>query len=124
VRKQKAGDGRHAIRACWDLLLGATDKVVVFDEGEDLEYEERLLWQALSNIDPERDIERGLHIETIPWGTERVRVHPHRIGVDATKKLREEGFERDWPEEQIYPQELLDKVVSRWSSLGLPGRCP
>ncbi|MFO0981337.1 MAG: menaquinone biosynthesis decarboxylase [Planctomycetota bacterium] len=124
VQKQRPGDARRAIRACWDLLLGLTERVVVFDDGESLEREPRLLWLLLSNIDPERDLERSLHVETFPWGGERVRVHPSRLGVDATRKRRDEGFAREWPDEQTYPPELLHRVAGRWRELGLPGQPP
>jgi len=42
-----------------------------------------------------------------------------KMGIDATAKWREEGYQRDWPEEIEMSQETKDLVTNRWKSYGL-----
>jgi 4-hydroxy-3-polyprenylbenzoate decarboxylase len=36
------------------------------------------------------------------------------VGIDATRKWPEEGFNRDWPDEIDMDAATKDKVTSRW----------
>jgi 4-hydroxy-3-polyprenylbenzoate decarboxylase len=47
----------------------------------------------------------------------------HKMGIDATAKLPEEGHPRPWPPPQIMSREIKDLVTSRWEQYGL-GRDP
>ena len=41
------------------------------------------------------------------------------MGIDATKKLPGEGFDREWPDEIRMSPEVVEKIVGLWSQLGL-----
>ena len=110
--------GRDVVAACWELWpeLPVAQRVIVFDHGEDLTNLSRLVWLGLSNIDPERDI--VFDLQPVPGRVPaEYRRHPRRVGVDCTVKTRTDGFDRQWPLEQTYPEELLARVRSRWSKL-------
>ena len=36
------------------------------------------------------------------------------MGIDATTKWREEGYQREWPDEITMSQEIIDLVEQRW----------
>lgn len=112
---------REVIAACWKLWPGlpCAQRVVVFDHGEDLTDLSRLVWLGLSNIDPERDLVFD-HIVEDRDGVTSTRRHPRRIGVDCTVKTRRDGFTRDWPIEQTYPEDLVQRIHANWTALGLP----
>jgi 4-hydroxy-3-polyprenylbenzoate decarboxylase len=42
-----------------------------------------------------------------------------KMGVDATRKLPEEGFAREWPDAIRMDEETRRAVDAKWSSLGI-----
>jgi len=42
-----------------------------------------------------------------------------KVGIDATRKWRSEGFSRDWPREIVMSDEIKELVSRRWSEYGL-----
>jgi 4-hydroxy-3-polyprenylbenzoate decarboxylase len=44
------------------------------------------------------------------------------MGLDATRKLPEEGFVREWPDVITMDDETKRRVDSMWNELGLGGR--
>ncbi|MCG3183970.1 MAG: 3-octaprenyl-4-hydroxybenzoate carboxy-lyase [Planctomycetes bacterium] len=79
---------------------------------------EALVWAALANIDPERDLLFDETPEQVNgrWVLKR---HPRHIAVDATKKDAHDGFERDWPEMQVHPRQVLAKVRALLKAKGI-----
>lgn len=79
---------------------------------------EALVWAALANIDPERDLLFDETPEQVNgrWVLKR---HPRHIAVDATKKDDRDGFERDWPEMQVHPPQVLAKVRALLKANGI-----
>ena len=129
VEKVRPAVPRVTIEALWSLgeregWQRVTERVLVFDADEPLEDAARLLWLALSHIDPERDVLRAGN----PSHDTSLRVlpgwHPRRIGLDVTSKGPADGFARPWPTEQVHPQKLLNKIANHWGAMGLPGDCP
>jgi len=41
------------------------------------------------------------------------------MGIDATKKLPGEGFDREWPDEITMSPEVIARIDEIWSKLGL-----
>ncbi len=37
--------------------------------------------------------------------------------IDATKKTKEEGYAREWPETLSLPKDLVDEVEMKWQAL-------
>lgn len=101
-----------------------TDRVIVLDAPQRLDDPARLLWLLLANIDPQRDVERcgnpsqDASLRHMPgW-------HGRRLGIDATRKTAADGFTRDWPTEQVFPEKVLNKIANHWRELGFPGEMP
>jgi 4-hydroxy-3-polyprenylbenzoate decarboxylase len=101
-----------------------TDRVLVLDAGEPLDDPARLLWLALSHIDPERDLERSGNPHQDASLRHLSGFHRRRLGVDATRKSAADGFMRDWPTEQVFPERLLNKIANHWREMGFPGDMP
>lgn len=79
---------------------------------------EALVWAALANIDPERDLlfdETPVQVD----GRWLLKRHPKHIVVDATKKDARDGFERDWPEMQVHPPQVLERVKELLKGRGI-----
>lgn len=97
--KDGPGEGANVARAATELGVD----VAVTVEGTGDEPLERLVWRALSSVDPSRDI----------------RVIGRRIAVDATVKGPAEGHPREWPAELSHPPEVRAKVEAVARELGL-----
>ena len=41
----------------------------------------------------------------------------NRLGIDVTKKLPEEGYQQNWPEEIEMTSEIKNKVTKKWQTL-------
>ena len=45
------------------------------------------------------------------------------MGIDVTRKWKEEGFERRWPDEILMSADVKKKIDALWPALGIgPGR--
>jgi 4-hydroxy-3-polyprenylbenzoate decarboxylase len=43
------------------------------------------------------------------------------MGLDATRKLPEEGFTREWPGVIVMDEATKQRVTAKWATLGIPG---
>ena len=58
IRKSYPGHARKVMHAIWGLGQAMFTKcIVVVDEDVDVQHPREVLWKALNNIDPQRDIE-------------------------------------------------------------------
>jgi len=121
IRKSYPGHARKVMHALWGLGQAMFTKcVVVFDAEIPIrDYGEAVL-TALNHIDPERDIEfvHGPvetldHASRLPW-------YGSKMGVDATRKWKEEGFQRPWPGPIVMSEGIKSLVTKRWQEYGLP----
>ena len=121
IRKSYPGHARKVMHAIWGLGQAMFTKcVVVFDADVPIrDYGEAVL-TAFNHIDPERDIEfvHGPvetldHASRLPW-------YGSKMGVDATRKWKEEGFARPWPGPIVMSEAVKAQVTRRWAEYGLP----
>jgi 4-hydroxy-3-polyprenylbenzoate decarboxylase len=121
VKKEYPGQAFKVMNALWGQGQMMFAKViVVVDHDVDLSDPVRAWWEALNHIDPARDVifSRGPadaldHAAALPW------LHS-KMGIDGTKKLPEEGFERPWPQRiEMTPEtaEAARKKLARWGLL-------
>lgn len=120
IEKRYPGQARKVINALWGIgLLSLTKAIIVVDKEIDLTDPYRVLWYALGNVDWTRDIiiAKG-PCDELDHATERP-LFGGKIGIDATRKMREEGYERKWPEIVEMDEQVIKKVNEKWASLGL-----
>ena len=77
------------------------------------------MWKVGNNVDPKRDI-------TFVEGPLDVLDHASslpnigsKMGIDATKKWPDEGFNRPWPEEIKMSPEIKALVDKKWKEYGI-----
>jgi len=120
IRKQYPGHARKVMHAIWGLGQAMFTKViVVVDHDVNIHDPSQVTWKALNHIDPERDIE-FVHgpVETLDHAS-RLPLYGSKMGVDATRKWRSEGFTRDWPDEILMSPEVKALVDRRWREYGI-----
>lgn len=111
IDKRYPGHAFKVAKAFWGLgQLMFTKIIVVFDKEVNVQDLREALFYLCANVDPLRDI-------LIVKGPLDVLDHAsNEIGfggkmcIDATKKWKEEGYTREWPEENLLPKEVIKKA--------------
>ena len=120
IRKRYPGHARKIMNAIWGLGQAMLCKcIVVLDEGTNLQHYGEVLWKALNHIDPERDIQFTLGPVDSLDHSSRQPDFGSKMGVDATRKWPQEGFQREWPDEILMTEEVKRRVDALWPNLGL-----
>jgi len=120
IDKQYPGHARKIMHAIWGTGQAMFTKcVVVVDADVNIHDYGYVSWKVMNNIDPERDIEFVMgpvetldHVSRLPW-------YGSKMGIDGTKKWKEEGFTREWPDEIVMSNEIQDLVTKKWKDYGL-----
>ncbi|MBK7927364.1 MAG: menaquinone biosynthesis decarboxylase [Bryobacterales bacterium] len=120
IRKTYPGQARKVMHAIWGLGQAMFSKViVVVDEEVDVQNVSTTAWQALNNIDPQRDIEFVMGpVDSLDHAS-RLPNYGSKMGVDATRKWPEEGFTRRWPGVITMAPEVRARVDDLWKKAGL-----
>jgi len=120
IKKSYPGQARKVIHALWGLgQMMFTKVIVVVDDNVDVHSIPEVLFHMLNNIDPKRDV---FFVEGPVDTLNHAAPQPNfgsKMGIDATRKMREEGHPREWPDEQVIPSELRERIKARWKELGL-----
>jgi 4-hydroxy-3-polyprenylbenzoate decarboxylase len=120
MRKSYPGHARKLMHAVWGMGQAMFSKViVVVDEDVDVQNVSEVAWRALNNIDPQRDIEFVMGPVDSLDHSSRLPNYGSKMGVDATRKWKEEGFTRPWPEVIRMPDDLKARVDELWRRAGL-----
>ncbi len=120
IRKSYPGHARKVMHAIWGLGQAMFTKcIVVVDDDVDVQNPREVVWKALNHIDPERDIEFVLGpVDSLDHAS-RLPNFGSKMGVDATRKWREEGFARPWPDVIRMTPEVKRRVDVLWQRAGL-----
>jgi 4-hydroxy-3-polyprenylbenzoate decarboxylase len=120
IRKSYPGHARKVMHAIWGLGQAMFSKcIVVVDEEVDVQNASEVAWKALNNIDPERDIQFVLGpVDSLDHAS-RLANYGSKMGVDATRKWKEEGFARPWPDVIRMPESIRTRVDDLWKRAGL-----
>ncbi len=119
IRKRYPGHARKVIAGLWGLGLMMLAKcIVVMDEWVDVQNLEQAAWQALGNVDWSRDV--VIVDGPVDHLDHASRHHSFggKIGIDATAKRPEEGYERGWPERIQMDSATRQRIDALWVELG------
>lgn len=119
IDKRYPGHARRIMHALWGMgQMSFTKMIVVVDKWVDVQNPGEVVWRIGNNVDPKRDIvivEGPLdvleHASDIP-------AYGGKMGIDATKKWKSEGFLREWPDEIVMSEEIKRLVDKRWKEYG------
>jgi 4-hydroxy-3-polyprenylbenzoate decarboxylase len=122
IRKRYPKHAQQVMHAIWGAgLLSLAKLIVVVDADCDVHDYREVAWRALGNVDYAHDLLLTTgpvdHLDHASyqqfWGG--------KIGVDATRKLPGEGYQRagGWPAEAVMSASVVSKVDSRWTEYGL-----
>jgi 4-hydroxy-3-polyprenylbenzoate decarboxylase len=120
IDKRFPGHARKTMHAIWGMgQMMFTKTIVVLDADVELRNLGEVLWRALTAIDPERDVQivQG-PVDELDFAS-RLPCYGSKMGIDATRKWKEEGFERLWPDQIRMSPEVVRRVDEIWDSLGI-----
>ncbi|MFH0974914.1 MAG: menaquinone biosynthesis decarboxylase [Spirochaetota bacterium] len=119
IDKKFPGQAKKAIHALWGLgQMSSTKFIAVFDRDIDLRDSSTVVWKLLNNVDPRRDL---VFSEGPLDALDHSAPYPNfggKMGIDATRKTKEEGMGREWPEEIKMSDNIMQKVTARWKEYG------
>jgi len=120
IRKRYPGHARKVIFGLWGLALMSLAKaIVVVDEWVDVQNLSQVAWQALGNVDWRRDV---VIVDGAVDHLDHASYHHSfggKIGIDATAKLPEEGYERVWPQVARMDEAVQTRIDQIWNKLNL-----
>jgi 4-hydroxy-3-polyprenylbenzoate decarboxylase len=120
IDKHYPGQAYKVMNAMWGAGLMSLAKVlVVVDKDVNVRDPQEAWWIALNNIDPERDTRFTMGPVDVLDHSSRAFTYGSKMGIDATRKLPEEGFTRDWPRRMEMDAETRARVDAMWERLGL-----
>ncbi len=120
LRKNYPGQARQIMHALWgNDRFSHTKLIVVVDEDVNVEDEQSVWFHVGANTHPGRDV-------TFCEGPTHMQDHAapvpgigHKMGIDATRKLPDEGHTRAWPQELTMTDQIRGLVNDRWSEYEL-----
>lgn len=120
IRKRYPGHARKVMHGIWGLGQAMFSKaIVVVDEHVDPHDLPTVAWYTLNNIDPERDMEFVMGPIDVLDHSSRLFGYGSHVGIDATRKLASEGFDRVWPDEIEMDADVKRRIDTLWPKLGL-----
>lgn len=120
IRKEYPGQAYKVMNALWGQGLMSLAKVlVIVDDWVNVRNPQEAWWVALNNIDPERDARFTMGPMDVLDHSSRAFTYGSKLGLDATRKLPEEGFVREWPAVIEQDPAIKAHVDSKWNRLGI-----
>ena len=120
IRKSYAGQARKVMHAIWSLGQAMFTKcIIVVDEDCDVQDIAEVTLRVANNIDPERDIQFTMGpVDSLDHAS-RLPNYGSKMGIDATRKWKAEGFTRPWPPMIEMDAATRARVDSIWKKLGI-----
>ena len=120
IKKEYPAHARKVMHALWGLgQMMFTKMLMVVDDDVNVHDLSEVTWIVGNHIDPKRDmvfVEGPVDVldHAAPWMS-----YGSKVGIDATRKWRSEGFEREWPGVIKMDEQTRSHIDEIWSKLGL-----
>jgi 4-hydroxy-3-polyprenylbenzoate decarboxylase len=120
IKKSYPGHAKKIINGLWGKgQMMFAKLLIVVDDDVDVQDLSYTAWRVLNNVDWKRDtVFADGPLDALDHSANWPR-YGSKMGIDATRKTREEGMQRDWPEEIFMTEEIKKLVDSRWKEYGL-----
>ena len=120
IDKQYPGQAYKVMNGLWGQgLMSLAKVIVVVDKDVNVRDPKEAWWVALNHIDPERDVRFTMGPIDVLDHSSRAFTYGSKMGIDATRKWKEEGFTRDWPNQIVMDPATKQRVDAMWKDLGI-----
>lgn len=119
IKKRYPGQAKKVMYFLWGMgMLSLTKVVIVVDDDVNVHDIREVIWAVTSRFDPARDV---VILPPSPTDSlDHAAYIPNlagKLGIDATKKLKEEGYLREWPEVVEMDEEVKRRVEAVWNQI-------
>ncbi|HXX68646.1 MAG TPA: menaquinone biosynthesis decarboxylase [Polyangiaceae bacterium] len=120
IKKQYPHHASRLAHGLWGAGQMTFSKVIcVVDDDVDVQQPAHVAWRVLANLDPKRDLSfvEG-PIDQLDHGANQA-LWGGKVCVDGTRKWREEGYSREWPEPCRMSADVVARIEGICSELGI-----
>jgi 4-hydroxy-3-polyprenylbenzoate decarboxylase len=123
IRKERPFQARETIEKIWKQKGQAEfiSNVIVVDHDIDVHNLSEVMWAFSLNVRADQDL---LISDRREQDLEHPGLSPRgegaRLGMDATRKWKEENYARERPDIVAMDEEVMSRVLAHWESDGLP----
>ncbi len=121
IKKRYPGQAKKVMMGLWGMgQLALTKMIVVVDSDVNVHNVNEVIWAITTRSDAARDttIINNTPTDTLDPASPKVNLGS-KLGIDATQKTLEEGFEREIQEEVKVDESTKEMVDSKWSNYGI-----
>lgn len=120
IKKRYPGQAKKVMMGLWGMgQLSLTKILIIVDQDVNVHNMNDVIWAVTTRADPKRDT---MLIDNAPTDT----LDPaspllnlgSKMGIDATKKMKEEGYERPIQEEALPNESTVSLVTKKWNEYG------
>jgi 4-hydroxy-3-polyprenylbenzoate decarboxylase len=121
IKKRYPGQAKKVMMGLWGMgQLSLTKMIVVVDEDVNVHDINDVIWAITTRADAARDtvIINNTPTDTLDPASPLVNLGS-KMGIDATQKTKEEGYQREIQQEVKVDEKTKDLVDAKWSEYGL-----
>jgi 4-hydroxy-3-polyprenylbenzoate decarboxylase len=120
IKKEYPAHARKVMHALWGLgQMMFTKILIVVDHDVNIQDLSEVTWIVGNHIDPKRDmVFLDGPVDVLDHAAPRLGFGS-KVGIDATRKWRGEGFEREWPDAITMDEKTKRYIDTIWHKLGI-----
>jgi len=120
IKKEYPAHARKVMHALWGLgQMMFTKTLIVVDHDVNVHDLSEVAWIAGNHMDPKRDTVFVEGPVDVLDHAAPILGYGSKFGIDATRKWRSEGFEREWPGAIVMDDKTKRYIDSIWEKLGI-----
>ena len=120
IKKEYPAHARKIMHALWGMgQMMFTKTLVVVDHDVNVHDLSEVTWIAGNHIDPKRDVIFVDGPVDVLDHAAPIMGYGSKMGIDATRKWKSEGFEREWPDAIVMDEKTKKYIDSIWEKLGI-----
>ncbi|MGH7769220.1 MAG: menaquinone biosynthesis decarboxylase [Candidatus Binatia bacterium] len=120
IKKEYPAHARKIMHGLWGLgQMMFTKTIIVVDHDVNVQDPAEVTWIVGNQIDPKRDVVFAEGPVDVLDHAAPFTGYGSKMGIDATRKWQNEGFEREWPDPIVMDEKTKKYIDSIWEKLGL-----
>ena len=120
IKKKYPAHGKKVMNAIWGMgQMMFTKYIIVVDDDINIHDLSEVAFHVFANTDPKRDSLITEGPTDILDHAPDVMAITGKMGLDATRKWKSEGYTREWPKEMVMDDKTKELVKKRWGEYNL-----
>lgn len=120
IKKEYPAHARKIAHGLWGMgQMMFTKTILVVDHDVNVQDPAEVTWVAGNHIDPKRDVFFVEGPVDVLDHAAPLMGYGSKMGIDATRKWKSEGFEREWPDPIVMDEKTKKYIDSIWEKLGI-----